>query len=47
MSEHEQRPVDEEIGANETVDDLEVPEGQAQDVAGGAVKLTDIIISKK
>lgn len=47
MSEHEQRPRDEEIEADETVEDLEVPEGQAQDVAGGQVKFTDIVISKK
>ena len=47
MSEHEQKPADEEIEASETVEDLEVPEGQAQDVAGGQVKMTDIIISKK
>jgi hypothetical protein len=38
MSEHEQRPSeDEQAERNETVEDLDVPEEQLDDVAGGAL----------
>lgn len=43
MSEHEQRPSeDEQVEREETIDDLDVPEEQKDDIAGGAAKkMTD------
>lgn len=48
MSEHEQKPPEQEQAerGEETIEDLDVPEGQRGDVAGGLkVKMTDIIIT--
>lgn len=44
MAEHEHR-TEEEVEQEQTVEDLDVPEGQQQDVAGGTYKLSDILIS--
>ena len=44
MTEHENR-TEEEVEQEQTVEDLDVPEGQQQDVAGGTYKLSDIIVS--
>jgi hypothetical protein len=42
--EHERR-IEDDVEQEQAIDDLEVPEGQQQDVGGGTYKLSDIIIS--
>jgi hypothetical protein len=44
VTEHEQRKED-DVEQEQTIDDLEVPEGQQQDVGGGTYKLSDILVS--
>lgn len=47
MSEHENMPrEDEQSEREETVEDLDVPEGQRDDVAGGRNKYPDIELKK-
>jgi hypothetical protein len=42
MSEHEQRPAeDEQLERDDTIEDLDVPEEQRDDVAGGVRKAGD------
>ncbi len=45
MGDHQQTPKgDEQNEREEAVEDLEVPEGQQDDVAGGSNKIGDIIL---
>jgi hypothetical protein len=46
MSEHEHR-TEEEVEQEQAVEDLDVPEDQQEDVAGGKVTMQDISISSE
>ena len=45
--EHEQREEETAEEREETMKDLDVPNEQGEDVKGGTLKLTDIIVSGK